>query len=448
MSETASVEWFAEKLSDRTMRGIAIETSALIRAGAIPVGTKLPAIRDLAFTLGISPATVSEAWSELRRQKIITGRGRNGTWVSGDRIAPRPARLASAGDYGDEVLDLSMAVPDVELLPPLGDALRHGASAENLNSYRRVRILPDLQAAVEQRWPYRPEAFLATNGGYNAVYALLHALVMPGSFIAIEDPTAMRLLDILEDLGAHMLPVQCDADGPLPDSLAAALQKKPAAFMFQPRTHCVTGCGVSESRFAELAAVLKDSDALIIEDDGVGDVSALPPATLGNYFPDRVIHIVSYSKSLGPDLRLAVLSSSTRIVEQIQSYRSFSAGWTSRALQSAVAWLLHDEATGKSMLRARTIYKQRRDGLMRALAERNVHLSGGDGLVLWIPVESEQFALVTLAARGIAVLAGEKCSVRPINYIRVATSILRDREEDVADAIALAVRNPDHRFSS
>ena len=98
------------------------------------------------------------------------------------------------------------------------------------------------------------------------------------------------------------------------------------------------------------------------------------------------------------------------------------------------------------MVRARTIYKQRRDGLMRALGERNVHLCGGDGLVLWIPVASEQFALVTLAARGIAVLAGEKCSVRPINYIRVATSILRDRQEEVADAIALAVRSPDQRF--
>jgi DNA-binding FadR family transcriptional regulator len=93
--------WFAEKITDRTIRGIAIETSALIRAGALPVGTKLPAIRDLAFALGISPATISEAWSELRRQKIISGRGRNGTWVSGDRFVAKPERLASSGNYGE-----------------------------------------------------------------------------------------------------------------------------------------------------------------------------------------------------------------------------------------------------------------------------------------------------------------------------------------------------------
>ena len=33
-----------------------------------------------------------------------------------------------------------------------------------------------------------------------------------------------------------------------------------------------------------------------------------------------------------------------------------------------------------------------------------------DGLCIWIPVKSEQFALVTLAARGIVVLPGQMCT--------------------------------------
>src|SRR6187402_1976966 len=110
MTESRNAHWFAERLTDRTIRGIALETRALIGAGALPVGTKLPPIRDLAFALGVSPATISEAWSELRRQKIISGRGRNGTWVSGDRFAAKPERLASVGHYGDDVLDLTAAV--------------------------------------------------------------------------------------------------------------------------------------------------------------------------------------------------------------------------------------------------------------------------------------------------------------------------------------------------
>ncbi|WP_087005527.1 PLP-dependent aminotransferase family protein [Rhizobium sullae] len=438
MSETRNADWFAEKLSDKTIRGIALETSALIRAGALPVGTKLPAIRDLAFALGVSPATISEAWSELRRQKIISGRGRNGTWVSGDRFVAKPERLASSGNYGEGVLNLTAAVPDVRLLPPLAEALAYGASAENLNSYERSRILPELETAVRRDWPYEPEAFLATNGGYNAVYTLLHALVMPGASVAIENPTAMRLLDILEDLGVRILPVQCDKDGPLPSSLEAATKYRPVAFLFQPRLHSVTGQSVSRARLEALGNILAGSDTLIIEDDGVADISGAPKHSLGGRFPDRVIHILSYSKTLGPDLRLAVLSSSRAIVEQIQSYRSFSAGWTSRVLQAAVAWLLRDQMTDEILARARSIYQQRRDELTNALRERGVEVDDGAGLCAWVPVSSEPFAMVTLAARGIAVHPGAKFSILPSNHIRVATGNLSDHSREVADGIALA----------
>ncbi len=438
MSENRDATWFAEKLNDRTIRGIALETSALIRAGALPVGTKLPPIRDLAFALGISPATLSEAWSELRRQKIISGRGRNGTWVSGDRFVNQPARLASAGHYGDGVLDLTSAGPDVRLLPQLETAMAYGASAENLNSYERSRILPELEAAVRKNWPYEPEALLATNGGYNAVYTLINALVMPGAAVAIEDPTGMRLLDILEDRGARIIPVRCDEEGPLVSSLEEAMKYRPVAFVFQPRLHSVTGQSVSAARMAGLAEVLRDKDTLIVEDDGVADISATPRQSMGHLYPDRVIHILSFSKTHGPDLRLAVLSSSRAIVDQIQSYRSFSAGWTSRILQSAAAWLLRDPATEACLDHARNIYEQRRAALIDALDERGVPALHGAGLCAWIPISSEPFAMVTLAARGIAVSPGAKFSILPSNHLRVVTATLSERLEEVADAIALA----------
>ncbi len=439
MSKTFDAEWFAGRLGDRTIRGIARETGALIRSGALPVGSKLPPVRDLAYVLGVSPATVSQAWSELRRHKIIGGRGRNGAWVMGDRFAARPERHLSVGNYGPDVLNLAIAEPDVALLPSLKDALAHGALAENLNSYERVRILPELEAAVRPSWPYDPGAFLATNGGYNAIYTLLHALVPPGAAVAIEDPTALRLLDILEDLDVPILPVECDQDGPLPHSLATILQQRPVAFLFQPRVHSVTGACMSAERLEALGDLLAGSDVLIVEDDGVGDVWDTPRISLGRRFPDRVIHILSYSKTHGPDLRLAVLSGSASIVEQIQSYRSFSSGWSSRILQAAIAWLLQDKATIAVVERARTVYRLRRERLASELAKRRVQIEAGNGLSVFVPVASESYALVTLAARGIAVHAGAKFSTRPTNAIRVATSILREEDvERVADSIALA----------
>lgn len=438
MSDICEARWLAERITNKTIRGIALETSALVRAGVLPVGTRLPAMRDLAYELGVSPATISEAWSELRQQKIISGRGRNGTWVCAERFVAKPERLASAGHYGANVLDLSMAVPDQALLPPLAKAMVYATSVGDLNSYARSRIVPELRDAIAGDWPYEPEAFLAINGGYNGVYTTLRALVRPGSVVAVEHPTAMRLLDILEDLGVKIVPVLSDSEGPLPASLSQALAERPAAFLFQPRLHSVTGQTVTLQRIEALADVLAESDTLIIEDDGLADISAERPVSLGKRFPDRTVRIVSFSKTLGPDLRLAVLSGSASIVEQIQSYRAFSAGWTSRVLQAAVAWLIRDEETSQIVAAARATYQERRDTLARELRERGVQTMPGSGLCLWVPVQSEPFAMVTLAARNIAVVSGNKFSILPSAHIRVATSKLTFGHAQVAEAIALA----------
>ncbi|WP_427928380.1 PLP-dependent aminotransferase family protein [Agrobacterium cavarae] len=438
MSDICEARWLAERITNKTIRGIALETSALVRAGVLPVGTRLPAMRDLAYELGVSPATISEAWSELRQQKIISGRGRNGTWVCAERFIAKPERLASAGHYGANVLDLSMAVPDQALLPPLAKAMVYATSVGDLNSYARSRIVPELRDAIAGDWPYEPEAFLAINGGYNGVYTTLRALVRPGSVVAVEHPTAMRLLDILEDLGVKIVPVLSDSEGPLPASLSQALAERPAAFLFQPRLHSVTGQTVTLQRIEALAGVLAESDTLIIEDDGLADISAERPVSLGKRFPDRTVRIVSFSKTLGPDLRLAVLSGSASIVEQIQSYRAFSAGWTSRVLQAAVAWLIRDKETSQIVAAARATYQERRDTLARELRERGVQTMPGSGLCLWVPVQSEPFAMVTLAARNIAVVSGNKFSILPSAHIRVATSKLTSGHAQVAEAIALA----------
>lgn len=225
MTPSLDPDWLATQVTDRTAQGIAITTAALIRAGTLGIGAKLPAVRDLALRLGVSPATVSAAWGELRRYHVITGHGRNGVWVCGDTITPSPQRFASVGNYGAGALDLTLATPDPALLPAAEEALRAAVHATGLNRYDRVPILDALEAAMRPRWPYRAEAFLAANGGFDAVYATLQTLVRRGMCVAVEDPTGSRLLDIIENVGAHAIPVACDDEGPDPASLAAALAR-------------------------------------------------------------------------------------------------------------------------------------------------------------------------------------------------------------------------------
>ena len=441
MHQKLTAAHLAESLKGLATREIVTEMAALIRSGAIPMGVQLPPVRELAQELGVSPATVSAAWSELKRSKVIAGRGRNGIWVCGNKPSPRPVRFESVGNFGKLIVtDLTYASPDPALLPDMRQALLEGLKTPELNSYQRSPITPSLRDAVQVRWPYPAEAFMATSGGFDGVMLTLQALLLPGATVAIEDPTTARLLDILDRVGVNVIPVSCDEDGPIPASLAAVLRQKPAAFIYQPRTHSVCGHSVTASRLQALAEELAHSEVMIIEDDGIGDIAAQPAISLGNYYPERVVHIVSYSKSLGPDLRLAVLSGAAEVVGRIQSVRNFSSGWISRILQDAAAWMLGDSACQAAILQARLQYHLRRQALVAALQARGVSVFGRDGLSVWIKVPSEQFAVVTLAVRGFAVFPGSRFGIQPTSHIRVGTSQLDGNIESLADAIALCMQ--------
>lgn len=49
--------------------------------GALPPGTRLPAVRALAGQLDVAPHTVARAYKELEAAGVVATRGRNGTVV-------------------------------------------------------------------------------------------------------------------------------------------------------------------------------------------------------------------------------------------------------------------------------------------------------------------------------------------------------------------------------
>ena len=69
----------------------------LISGGVLPVGTRLPTIRQLAADLGLAAGTVARAYRELETENVLTTGRRQGTVVAAlPSRAPDPLTAAAA----------------------------------------------------------------------------------------------------------------------------------------------------------------------------------------------------------------------------------------------------------------------------------------------------------------------------------------------------------------
>ena len=71
-----------------------------VAIGALPAGTRLPTVRQLAADLGLAANTVARAYRELEADGVIATHGRRGTFVRSDKLTSTPESLrALAEDY-------------------------------------------------------------------------------------------------------------------------------------------------------------------------------------------------------------------------------------------------------------------------------------------------------------------------------------------------------------
>ena len=75
---------------------IRAQVAAMIGSGALPPGTRLPPIRQLAGDLGLAVNTVARAYRELEAGGLVTSRVRTGTVVA--PRAPHTADERTAAD--------------------------------------------------------------------------------------------------------------------------------------------------------------------------------------------------------------------------------------------------------------------------------------------------------------------------------------------------------------
>ncbi|MGO5096073.1 GntR family transcriptional regulator [Agathobaculum sp. LCP25S3_E8] len=85
-----------------------VETLAL--RGALPAGSQLPSVRQLAMELSINPNTIQRAYAELERRGVIYAAKGRGNFISDDTAALCQRRLEEIGAQIHALADQARAL--------------------------------------------------------------------------------------------------------------------------------------------------------------------------------------------------------------------------------------------------------------------------------------------------------------------------------------------------
>ncbi len=430
---------------------IAADVEAAVRDGRLRPGSALPSVRALATELRLSPATVAAAYRELATKGIARGHRRAGTRITwSPPTAPRPPLVVPPG-----VRNLVSGSPDPALLPRLpgrsADARASGGIALSPRLYGDSPVSDRLAALAADRLSadgIDPSNLAVVGGALDGTERIAGAWLRPGDRVAVEDPGYPPLLDLLSAMGLDVVPMALDDFGVRPESLAQALDRGCDAAVFVPRAQSPTGAALTGERATRLAAVLaRQPDVVVIEDDHAGEVAGAPAHTLAAG-RKRWATIRSVSKTLGPDLRLAVVAGDPVTIARVEGRQALGTGWVSYLLQEIVADLWQDPEVDAQLAMARAAYARRRERLISELAARGVQAAGRSGMAVWLPVADESGLTSALLERGWAVAPGERFRIASPPGVRIGIADLSDPETvqlaaDIADCLHRRPRRSD-----
>ncbi|HMJ71970.1 MAG TPA: aminotransferase class I/II-fold pyridoxal phosphate-dependent enzyme [Solirubrobacterales bacterium] len=417
-----------------------------IEKGALRPGAPLPAVRSLATDLGVSPTTVAAAFKDLRSRGLVVTRSRSGAHVSW-RPPVAGSWLGTGAPAGTR--DLASGNPDPELLPDLTPVLRRIEPPRQL--YGGDPADPQL---LEQARAEFGEADIAAgdiavvSGALDGIERALQAQLRPGDVVAVEDPGFAGLFDLLRALGLALRPVAVDGRGMVPAALANALDEGVSGMVVNPRGQNPMGASLDKERANALRDVLdRKPEAMVLEDDHLGPIAGAPRLTLTGG-RRRWAAVRSLAKSLGPDLRLAVLAGDPHTISRVRGRQAVGPGWVSHLLQRAAATLWADAKVACGLEKATATYGKRRTAFISALAEHGIEAEASSGLNVWLPVPDETSVVQSLREQGWAIAAGAPFRLQSKPAIRVTISTLQPKEASALAAAIAAALSPSHRTRS
>ncbi|SHG89799.1 PLP-dependent aminotransferase family protein [Marivita hallyeonensis] len=290
-----------------------------IASGALSPGDKLPPVRELAWSLGITPGTVARAYTLLVNAREAVAEVGRGTFVADPKRLRDPDPIEVDGvPHGSDgrISDINLISP---ALPNVGQArlIRQlmGEVAQNppsgLMHYPNRRAFRPAREAVV-RWlrgtplgPLEENDIVLSHGGQNGIGLVLQTVLTgPSPVILVEELAYSGFRRAAELLRAKVVAVPMDAQGVRPDALEQLARTHAAqVFCTSPEVHNPTTGFTPLERRREIVDVARRCDLQVLEDDcyRMGTARAPTYRMLAN---ERGWYVSSISKVLTPALRI------------------------------------------------------------------------------------------------------------------------------------------------
>ena len=398
----------------------------LIAADRLPRGTKLPATRELATSLGLSRNTVAQAYDELIADGLVAAHVGQGTFVA--TPGTRPPRGAGGEPHRGFVWSglfalraRTLALP-AGLLPrrsgPTRFDFRGGQVALDALPSADVRrafaqaLGSDLVDIAALQGPYGLTALrrevarylvgrgiacdtsdvAIVNGAQQAIDLTTRVLLDPGDSVVLEHPGYFGARVAFTACQANVINVDVDAAGLVTADLARVLRARRVKLIYTtPAAQSPTGVVMGDDRRRELLALADEHQVPILEDDYDSELRYEGPPIAALKTMDRagqVIYVGTFSKVLFPGLRVGYVVAAPPLLEKMMLARWNADVTTSAPVQAALAILLARGGLERHLRRVRRLYAARLaatlDALRRHMPAGTTWTKPRGGHIVWV----------------------------------------------------------------
>jgi len=268
------------------------------------------------------------------------------------------------------------ALPVQEVLAATERVLTGTVSGPGSFQYSQSAGLDELRAWIAAREGVDVERVIVTNGGFHGLSLAVLTLVERGGLVAVDNPVFPLFLRALELSQATTLPVGVGPDGLDVDELERHLVAgaRPSAVYTVPDFHNPSQGTLPAAARVRLVELAERFNFVVIADNPYRELRFRGADEDFGAFSssEHVVHVNTFSKTLGPGLRLGWVVAPPRLAQAFVRLRNRQDSHTSTLEQRIVIDLLTHDATwfDRTLVGARALYRERADAVVDALDER------------------------------------------------------------------------------